>query len=53
MDVNNYAWNIFIEICRQYNILMSDDKPIGDQWNFDQENRQPPKAGLDIPNLFQ
>lgn len=37
---------------RQYNILMSGDKPIGDQWNFDQENRQPPKAGLDIPQPF-
>lgn len=37
---------------KQYNVLMSGDKPIGDKWNFDQENRKPPKEGLDIPMSF-
>jgi deoxyribodipyrimidine photolyase-related protein len=35
----------FYRECRKrYNILMNDNgKPIGDRWNFDQENRKPPK----------
>lgn len=26
---------------KRFNILMADDKPVGGQWNFDQENRKP------------
>ena len=37
------------EIRKQYNILMEDDKPIGGQWNYDAQNRKPPKEGLTIP----
>ncbi|MGC6517991.1 MAG: cryptochrome/photolyase family protein [Candidatus Puniceispirillaceae bacterium] len=37
------------EMRRKFNILMSDDKPIGGQWNYDSENRKPPKSGLTIP----
>jgi deoxyribodipyrimidine photolyase-related protein len=35
----------FYRECRKrFNILMQDNgKPIGDRWNFDQENRKPPK----------
>ena len=28
---------------------MNNGKPIGGRWNYDSENRQPPKEGLDIP----
>ena len=35
---------------KQYNILMQDDDPIGGQWNYDAENRKPPKEGLNIPS---
>jgi deoxyribodipyrimidine photolyase-related protein len=35
----------FYRECRKrYQILMQEDgKPVGDRWNFDQENRKPPK----------
>ena len=34
---------------RKFNILMDGDKPIGGKWNFDQENRKPPKGKLNTP----
>jgi len=34
---------------RRFQILMVDDQPVGDRWNFDQENRKPPKSGLNPP----
>lgn len=37
------------EMRQQYNILMQNNKPIGGQWNYDAENRQPPKKNLRIP----
>ena len=37
------------EMRRKYGILMQDDKPEGGQWNYDAENRKPPKDGLIIP----
>lgn len=33
----------------RFQILMTEGKPIGGQWNFDKENRQPPKQGLHTP----
>ncbi|RTL64621.1 MAG: cryptochrome/photolyase family protein [Hyphomicrobiales bacterium] len=30
-------------------LLMEGDEPAGGQWNFDQENRKPAKAGLSLP----
>jgi deoxyribodipyrimidine photolyase-related protein len=41
------------EMRRTYGILMEDDKPVGGQWNYDAENRKPPKRGLDIPATYQ
>ncbi len=38
------------ELRRKFNILMDGDAPIGGKWNFDSDNRQPPKAGLQIPS---
>lgn len=34
---------------KRFGILMQADQPIGGQWNFDQQNRQPPKKDLDPP----
>ena len=38
------------ELRRQYQILMDGDQPVGGQWNYDSENRQPPKEGLHPPH---
>ena len=37
------------EMRRKTGLLMQGDNPVGGQWNFDSENRQPPKDGLVIP----
>jgi deoxyribodipyrimidine photolyase-related protein len=37
------------EMRKTYNILMDGEGPCGGQWNYDAENRKPPKEGLDIP----
>jgi deoxyribodipyrimidine photolyase-related protein len=37
------------EMRKKYNILMENNEPIGGQWNYDAENRKPPKEGLVIP----
>lgn len=38
---------------RKYNLLMQGDKPEGGQWNFDADNRKPPKEGLLVPETYQ
>ena len=38
------------ELRRKYNILMEGDEPLGGAWNYDSENRQPPKDGLHPPH---
>ena len=40
------------EMRKNYNILMNGDQPEGGQWNYDSENRKPPKDGLDIPPAY-
>ena len=37
------------EMRKKYDILMEENAPIGGQWNYDAENRKPPKEGLKIP----
>ena len=34
---------------KQYHVLMDGTDPVGGQWNYDAENRKPPKEGLTIP----
>jgi deoxyribodipyrimidine photolyase-related protein len=40
------------EMRREHTILMDEDQPVGGQWNYDSENRKPPKTGLDIPETY-
>lgn len=37
------------EMRRKTGLLMEGDAPVGGQWNFDADNRKPPKDGLDPP----
>jgi len=41
--------DFYREARRRSGILMADDQPVGDRWNFDQENRKPPKGKLNPP----
>ncbi len=34
---------------KRFNILIDENKPIGGQWNFDKQNRRPPKGKLTTP----
>ncbi len=39
---------------RRYGILVDGDgEPVGGRWNFDAENRKPPKAGVDAPQAWR
>lgn len=38
---------------KRFQILMEGDEPVGGQWNFDKQNRKPPKAGLTPPPPLQ
>lgn len=40
------------EMRKKYGILMEGDEPVGGKWNYDSENRKPPKEGLDIPATY-
>ena len=41
------------EMRKKYDILMDKDgKPEGGQWNYDSENRKPPKEGLNVPDTY-
>lgn len=40
------------EMRRKYSVLTEGDKPVGGKWNFDTENRKPPKDGLDVPQTY-
>ena len=42
------------EMRKKHNILVDDDgKPEGGEWNYDSENRKPPKEGLDVPPTYK
>lgn len=42
------------EMRKKYSILIDDDnKPEGGEWNYDSENRKPPKEGLNVPPTYQ
>jgi deoxyribodipyrimidine photolyase-related protein len=37
------------EMRRRTGLLMEDGKPVGGKWNYDHDNRKPPKQGLEMP----
>ncbi len=37
---------------RRFRVLMESDRPLGGRWNFDKENRKPPKGGLKTPKAL-
>jgi deoxyribodipyrimidine photolyase-related protein len=41
------------EMRKKHQILMEGENPIGGKWNYDAENRKPPKEGLTIPAPYQ
>ncbi|RZV44961.1 MAG: cryptochrome/photolyase family protein [Acidimicrobiales bacterium] len=41
------------EMRRKFGILMDGDQPAGGDWNYDSENRKPPKNGLSVPPTYQ
>ena len=40
------------EMRKKHAILMEGNDPIGGKWNYDAENRKPPKEGLTIPHPY-
>lgn len=40
------------EMRKKHAILMAGDKPVGGQWNYDADNRKPPKKGLQVPKPY-
>ncbi len=44
--------NFYREGRKRFNVLMAGKKPIGDKWNFDVENRKPPKGELEAPDAL-
>jgi deoxyribodipyrimidine photolyase-related protein len=40
------------EMRKKYCVLMEGDEPEGGQWNYDAENRKPPKEGLEVPATY-
>ncbi|MDN3644913.1 cryptochrome/photolyase family protein [Pontixanthobacter aestiaquae] len=41
--------NFYQEMRKKTGLLMEDGKPIGGKWNYDKENREPPKKDMDAP----
>ena len=39
------------EMRHDWQILLEGDKPAGGKWNFDSENRKPPRDGLTVPPI--
>lgn len=40
------------EMRKKYNILMNGNAPEGGEWNYDAQNRKPPKEGLSVPKTY-
>lgn len=44
--------HFYREMRKKYNILMDGNAPEGGQWNYDHDNRKPPKDGLNVPRPY-
>lgn len=52
-DRNQLRMEFFYrDMRRAHNILMNGDEPEGGQWNYDPENRAPPKGEIEVPPPF-
>lgn len=40
------------EMRKKYGLLMNGENPEGGAWNYDSENRKPPKENLNVPNTY-
>ena len=40
------------EMRKKYSILMNESSPIGDNWNYDSQNRKLPQGNSIIPNIY-
>ena len=45
--------NFYQEMRKKTGLLMDDGKPLGGKWNYDAENREPPKKGLTVPERYK
>ena len=41
------------EMRQRHRVLMDGGQPVGGQWNYDTENRKPPRGGLEVPAPFR
>jgi deoxyribodipyrimidine photolyase-related protein len=41
------------EMRQRHRVLMDGGQPVGGQWNYDAENRKPPRGGLEVPAPFR
>jgi deoxyribodipyrimidine photolyase-related protein len=41
--------NFYQEMRKKTGLLMDDGKPVGGKWNYDKENREPPKKDMNAP----
>ncbi|MEM7590257.1 MAG: cryptochrome/photolyase family protein [Cyanobacteria bacterium P01_A01_bin.83] len=41
--------DFYRESRKRFNILMDGNKPVGGKWNYDRQNRQPPKKSVSTP----
>jgi deoxyribodipyrimidine photolyase-related protein len=44
--------NFYREGRRRFDVLIEGNKPVGGQWNFDKQNRKPPKGKLNTPDAL-
>jgi deoxyribodipyrimidine photolyase-related protein len=44
--------NFYREGRKRFNVLMEGSKPVCGKWNFDKQNRQPPKGKLNTPDAL-
>jgi len=45
--------NFYHEMRRKTGLLMDGDKPVDGKWNFDKENRKPPKSEMEFPEALK
>lgn len=44
--------NFYRYVRLKHDILIDNKKPVGGKWNYDSQNRKPPKIGLKVPETY-